>query len=120
MVNIEATINQHLAYIQPNERVWHPDYLLWLMHSLYRELRDLSDANGSTKGGLTVSQLRGLRVVRPPLVEQLRISAALDTETARIAQAVNTARRGIDLARERRAALISAAVTGKIDVGVSA
>ena len=33
---------------------------------------------------------------------------------------MGVAKRAIDLARERRAALISAAVTGKIDVGVSA
>jgi type I restriction enzyme S subunit len=35
-----------------------------------------------------------------------------------IDQSIAIARRGADLARERRAALISAAVTGKIDVGV--
>jgi type I restriction enzyme S subunit len=43
-----------------------------------------------------------------------------DRVVAGIADAVETARRGVQLARERRAALISAAVTGKIDVGVGA
>jgi type I restriction enzyme S subunit len=37
-----------------------------------------------------------------------------------IENAVVVARHGIELARERRASLISAAVTGRIDVGVVA
>jgi type I restriction enzyme S subunit len=41
-------------------------------------------------------------------------------QTDQIDAAIATAQRSTDLARERRAALISAAVTGKIDVGVSA
>lgn len=53
----------------------------------------------------------------PPLSEQRRIVEHLDDQTARIDEAVATAREGIALARERRAALISAAVTGKIDIG---
>lgn len=120
IVEIDVTINQHLAYIQPDERKWYPDYLLWLMRSRYKELRDLSDANGSTKGGLTVSLLRAIRVERPSLANQRRIAESLAVEVENIAKTVKHARRAIDLARERRAALISAAVTGKIDVGVDA
>mgnify|MGYP001610554766 CR=1 FL=1 len=55
----------------------------------------------------------------PPLNEQAAIADYLDQHSAKIDVALETARRAIDLARERRAALISAAVTGKIDMGVS-
>jgi len=59
-------------------------------------------------------------VAVPPYVEQCVIAEHLERRTAGIDAAVSTARRGVTLARERRAALISAAVTGKIDVGVAA
>ncbi|MGO3319087.1 MAG: restriction endonuclease subunit S [Microbacterium gubbeenense] len=52
----------------------------------------------------------------PPLDEQRAIAGYLDERTARIDEAIETAREGIALAKERRSALISAAVTGKLDV----
>lgn len=59
-------------------------------------------------------------VPMPPPHEQTSIADYLDRQSAQIDIALQTAWQAIDLARERRAALISAAVTGKIDVGVSA
>ena len=52
----------------------------------------------------------------PPPEEQGVISTLLDSETARLDALTTEATRGIALLKERRAALISAAVTGKIDV----
>jgi type I restriction enzyme S subunit len=52
----------------------------------------------------------------PPLEEQSRIAAALETQTSDIDAMITDAKKAIALSRERRAALISAAVTGKIDV----
>lgn len=120
IVDIKATINQHLAYIQPDVRRWVPEYLLWLLRSRYRWLRDVSDANGATKGGLTVEQLRSMRVTRPSLPEQRRLVSEIESQTAAISHAVDVAARGVALAWERRAALISAAVAGKIYLGVVA
>jgi type I restriction enzyme S subunit len=56
----------------------------------------------------------------PPIDEQRAIADRIDQECQQLDAATLTARRGVDLARERRAALISAAVTGKIDMGVAA
>lgn len=64
-----------------------------------------------TKGALS-SHL----VARPPLNEQTQIAAFLDRETAKIDELTTEAKRAINLLQERRAALISAAVTGQIDV----
>jgi type I restriction enzyme S subunit len=47
---------------------------------------------------------------------QRRIVAYLDDETAKIDRLIAETERLIELARERRAALITAAVTGQIDV----
>jgi type I restriction enzyme, S subunit len=52
----------------------------------------------------------------PPLHEQERIAAFLDHKTAKIDTLIEKQQRLIELAQERRTALISAAVTGKIDV----
>ena len=52
----------------------------------------------------------------PPLAEQHNILAEIATETAKLDALTAEAQRAIDLLKERRTALISAAVTGKIDV----
>jgi type I restriction enzyme S subunit len=65
---------------------------------------------------LTGEKLRGYRFPRPPVDEQVEIIAYLDAETAKLDALTAEAQRAIDLLQERRTALISAAVTGKIDV----
>ena len=57
-----------------------------------------------------------LRDSVPPVDEQDAIVAFLDHETAKLDALTAEAQRAIDLLQERRTALISAAVTGKIDV----
>ncbi|MDW7761500.1 MAG: restriction endonuclease subunit S [Acidobacteriota bacterium] len=52
----------------------------------------------------------------PPLDEQRTIAAFLDRETARIDALVAKVREAVDRLKELRTAVISAAVTGKIDV----
>ena len=55
-------------------------------------------------------------VGKTAVVEQLAIATFLDYELARFDALTAEAQRAIDLLQERRTALISAAVTGKIDV----
>ncbi len=52
----------------------------------------------------------------PPLSKQRAIADYLDTETARIDALITKKRRLIDLLAERRQALITAAVTGKLEI----
>ncbi|NEK47155.1 restriction endonuclease subunit S, partial [Rhizobium leguminosarum] len=61
-------------------------------------------------------QLRKMPVVLPPLEEQREIADHLDRETAKIDALIAKAERFIELAQERRAALITAAVTGQIEI----
>ena len=58
-------------------------------------------------------------VAYPPLSEQVAIATFLDRETARIDHVITKIRYAIGLLKEFRTALISAAVTGKIDVRAS-
>ena len=76
--------------------------------------------NVSTIQHLTAEKLERIVVAMPPIEEQAAIVSHIRRATSAIDRAVETAEEGVRLARERRAALISAAVTGKIDVGVAA
>jgi type I restriction enzyme S subunit len=65
---------------------------------------------------MSPEQLKSFRIALPPKTEQHAIVAYLDRETSQIDALSAKARQMIDVLKERRQALISAAVTGKIDV----
>lgn len=94
------------------------EYLWYQFQSMKPEFDRLM--TGSTHRTIYQADAASFTVLVPPLDEQRTIVARLDAETHQIDAAIKTARRGVGLARERRAALISAAVTGKIDVRVAA
>ena len=60
--------------------------------------------------------MAGRTVVFPPKEEQEAISSKIDEWLAALDELACKAEEGIALLQERRSALISAAVTGKIDV----
>ena len=71
---------------------------------------------GSTFNEVSIETVRDLVVPVPPIGEQHKIAAAVDVRDWGFAALVEEATHAITLLKERRAALISAAVTGKIDV----
>jgi len=75
-------------------------------------------SNGLTRYGLGTYPLRNVYFPMPFLPEQRAIAAFLDRETGKIDQLIEKQKRMIELMKERRTALISAAVTGKVDVRV--
>lgn len=70
----------------------------------------------STIAHLTGEQLRKYRFPCPPLAEQQLIAHFLDAELAKLGLLAAEANRAVSLLKERRSALIAAAVTGQIDV----
>ena len=89
-------------------------YVFYVLQAAKPHLLVLADGGGQPN--INQEKLRQLRVPVPPLERQQEITDYLDHETAEIDAAIADAREAIALSRERRAALISAAVTGKIDV----
>ena len=71
---------------------------------------------GVSYPAINASDLVALPIALPPLAEQRAIAAFLDRETARMDAISAKVRDSIATLREYRSALISAAVTGKIDV----
>ena len=74
----------------------------------------------STISHLPAEKFREYRFAFPPLTEQAEIVASLNRDTARIDLLTEKTQRSIDLLKERRAAFITAAVTGQIDLRESA
>ena len=61
-------------------------------------------------------ETKNLIFTLPPLTEQQAIAAFIDRETAKIDNLISKVETAIEKLKEYRTALISAAVTGKIDV----
>ena len=117
VLSIDSTINQHLAFIQSERTCLRPWFLRWTLYAAYDFLRNISDDAGGTKGALTCEQVANLRVPIPPPNEQAAILDHIAAFTERFDFLQSTVERAIAIIKERRAALIAAAVTGRIDVG---
>lgn len=87
----------------------------WIMGS-YCQANLEQLATGSTALGIKGSKVGQVRFCLPPFQEQRAIAKFLDVETTKLDALVAEAEHTIALLQERRTALISAAVTGKIDV----
>jgi len=66
--------------------------------------------------GIDRNDIHRIMIALPPKEQQQAIVEYLDTETAKIDTLITEANKAIALLKERRVAIISAAVTGKIDV----
>jgi type I restriction enzyme, S subunit len=116
VLQIEATINQHLAFITPQKKTVISEYLHFALSAAYSELRNLSDNSGSTKGALTCDDIKKFEIPLPSLEEQQQILTFIERETAIIHKAISTIEQEIELILEYRTSLIADCVTGKIDV----
>lgn len=74
------------------------------------------ESKGSTMENLNTETLGRIRLPLPPVSEQKAILEYVHKVSGQFAALVDAAESGISLITERRSALISAAVTGKIDV----
>jgi type I restriction enzyme S subunit len=92
-----------------------PFYLLWCLRAMRSDLLGRL-AMGSTHKTIYVPDLQMLRIPLPPLAEQQSIVECIRAGNAAIDAAVDVIDRQLALLAERRQALITAAVTGQIDV----
>ncbi len=73
-------------------------------------------SSGGGQPNINQEKIRSLKLAVPPLAEQRAIAAHLDCETTKIDALIAKNDQLIALLREKRTSLISAAVTGKIDL----
>ena len=114
VLGIEATINQHLAYIEVDTNTVHPSFVRGYLETQYNFFRQVGSGGGSTKGALTCAFLRGFPIPMPSVLEEQR----------RIVAVLDAIERKIDLHRRKRAvleelfkALLHKLMTGEIRVG---
>lgn len=110
-----ANLTQDAARIAYT-RATHGPWLLYVLKSAAVFAQLEAGALGATIRGINIRDLKRASITVPPHAEQRAIAAFLDRETARIDALVAKVRDGTRRLREFRTALISAAVTGKIDV----
>lgn len=119
VANIDRTdvaIAQRIIKMQGHDANISNYFLKYWFMGTYSQSQLASLATGSTALGLKASKLGQIDVCLPPKDEQISIVGYLDNQTARFDCLTAEAKTAITLLQEHRNALISAAVTGKIDV----
>ena len=113
LLEIEASYNQACAAILFGPRML-PEFGRYFFMAAYEHVRDAG--NETSQMNLSAGLIAKTQLTVPPIEEQFAAVRILDTETAKIDALDIEARRAIELFKEHRSALISAAVTGQIDV----
>lgn len=105
-----------LAAIRCKQEVAHPQFVLsYLRSKNFQEGVALNWSSG-TQQNIGMGVLGDLQVALPPINEQKNISDLLGAQLRVLDALQGAAERALPVLRERRSALISAAVTGQIDV----
>lgn len=108
-------VGQDVCLIRPTKSMM-VDFLLHCLKSpVIRKQVDLAMV-GSTFKRINVDDIRNFSMALPPVVEQAAIVDALSRKLPRYDALIENAESAVSMMQERRTALISAAVTGKIDV----
>jgi len=111
-----AYVSQHVALARLSAQLLLPRWVAYLTLSLVGKTYLETQGYGGTKIQLSLDDIKNIPTLAPPLEEQRAIVSFLETETAKFDTLTAEANCAIELLQERRSALISAAVTGKIDV----
>lgn len=93
-----------------------PEYMMWLLNSEVVYRQGQQDTVGATSPHVNVGTIRNYALCSPPQEEQQRIGMHLSAKACEFDALIKDASAAISLLQERRTALISAAVTGQIDV----
>ncbi|MEQ8689387.1 MAG: restriction endonuclease subunit S [Pseudomonadales bacterium] len=114
-INENAYINQHICLLRAREHTIHPKLLA---HLLYSEIgqKQLEFFQYGLKQGLGFAQVGEVRIPIPPVSLQESIVKKIDSKCVKTDELSRCVGESITKLQEYRAALITAAVTGQIDV----
>ncbi|QVK23064.1 restriction endonuclease subunit S [Shewanella dokdonensis] len=107
---------QRIIKFRGLENILTNDYLKLFIQSTPFQDGLMTYATGSTALGIKVERLSYLKQLIPPISEQKQIVSTIKLHHIKYGRLIATAMEAINLMKERRTVLISAAVTGKIDV----
>jgi len=112
-LGISATTNQAILGLLPRKR-FDSSYLYWWLNGIRKIV--LAMTRDNTQSNLNAETVCKIPLAVPPLSEQRAIAAFLDSQTECINALSGQVEAAIERLQEYRTALITAAVTGKIDV----
>lgn len=114
--DIPCQLNQRVGRFLINKNRMAPEFLqIWIQSQPFY-LQIMLAVTGTAQFNVSAEQVQSTMAAFPPLDEQQLINEYITGECLRFASIIDEAQAAITLLQERRAALISAAVTGKIDV----
>lgn len=112
----DFVVASSLIIIKPNGEAIAPDFLNYLCQSsiVFGQVENFVKGVGLPR--LSIQNLLRIVGIFPPIAEQIQIVDYLNLVLDQMAPLLASAQDAITLLQERRTALLSAAVTGKIDV----
>lgn len=111
-----ANLNSQIAYFRVTSPKMNYKYLLYFLYSGTFQKMISSLIHGGALQQLPLKRIIGLEVLCPPLEDQIEIVNYLEKITTKADLSIKSISKEIELVQEYRTALISEAVTGKIDV----
>ncbi len=113
ILGIDSCVNQNLAALTPGKLV-NNEYLRYALQHIYEPVRNIG--RGGNQAALNCDLIRSIRILLPPTDEQLQIVTYLNALRQRTSSVTRLLCDHQAMLNEYRTALISAAVTGQIDV----
>ena len=112
VVSTPVWVTDNALILSLNKNILNLRYLMSVLHA--RNLNEIADRTAQPL--ITGTKIRAESVPVPPTSEQTTIANFLDCQTEKIDALVTKIETAIERLQEYRSALITAAVTGKIDV----
>lgn len=116
MTKIKVTLNQDMKALIPKSNFLISEYLFWMFKGLAKSVLNNSWKIGATVDSIEIELLENLFFPIPSREEQQTIINYLESRTLKINKLISKLQTQITKLQEYRQALITAAVTGKIDV----
>lgn len=110
-----STVNGSLAVITPTKGLSYKYLYYYLLGNTFKQMIDLL-RNGMGVPHFTQGNMRTIYLPLPPFDEQEQIASHLDSEIVKLDTRITKRRKQIELLQEYKQALITDAITGKIDV----
>lgn len=111
-----ANVNQHVCIVRPIPRLVDKNYLNSFLGSVVGQFQIFAGEVGVSREGITFEDIANFVVSLPPFEEQQEIVEYIEAEIGKIDRLQAATLETVELLKERRSALIAAAVTGKISV----
>jgi len=116
ITDTEIALAQRIILLKADKTLIFNEFLKYLLIADSGKGELWSRATGSTAIGIKAEHLRSVLAIVPQINEQREIIQYIKTEVTKLENPVNKILNSITILQEYRSALISAAVTGKIDV----